>query len=113
MTRYSKRQGGGVTAHYNSAADLVRAEDEARESNIRSFGLLVGLIGGGLLTWHTIMAHGGAEWPKAIRLILTVLGAAAGGAALYWLSVLILAMFVGAVVVSIAWLFLRWLWSVI
>ncbi|VEB42948.1 Uncharacterised protein [Chromobacterium violaceum] len=113
MTRYSKRVGDGVTAHYNSAEELQRANDREFESKVRGFGLLVGLVGGGWLTWSAIMSHGGAEWPKFLRLLATLVGAAVSGGALYFLSMyIVLAMFV-AVVGWLIWGGMKWLWSAV
>ncbi|MEN6081594.1 hypothetical protein [Chromobacterium piscinae] len=113
MTRYSKRVGDGVTAHYNSAEELQRANGQQFESKVRGFGLLVGLVGGGWLTWLAIMSHGGAEWPKFLRLLVTLIGAALSGGALYFLSMyIVLAMFV-AVVGWLIWGGMKWLWSAV
>ncbi|MBM2884066.1 hypothetical protein JFK97_06650 [Chromobacterium phragmitis] len=113
MTRYSKRVGDGVTAHYNSAEELHRAESTEFESKIRGLGLLIGLIGGGWLTWSAIMAHGGAEWPKLLRLIVTLLGAVLSGGALYFLSVYIVLTMVAVSVGWVIWSGLKWLWNAI
>ncbi|MFK7090515.1 hypothetical protein AAFM71_17040 [Chromobacterium violaceum] len=113
MTRYSKRVGDGVTAHYNSAEELQKANDHEFESKVRGTGLLVGLVGGGWLTWSAIMSHGGAEWPKFLRLLVTLIGAAVSGGALYFLSMyIVLAMFV-AVVGWVIWGGMKWLWSAV
>ncbi|WP_440216259.1 hypothetical protein [Chromobacterium piscinae] len=113
MTRYSKCVGQGVTAHYSSAEELQKANDHEFESKVRGTGLLVGLVGGGWLTWSAIMSHGGAEWPKFLRLLITLIGAAVSGGALYFLSMyIVLAMFV-AVVGWLIWGGMKWLWSAV
>lgn len=113
MTRYSKRFSDGVTAHYNNAQEMQAAEDRSREDNIRSLGMLIGFFGGGWLTWSFIMSHGGAEWPKLLRVIPTLLGAVAGGAALYWLSMMIVTIAAGALVLTVAWQIIKWFWNAI
>ncbi|PRP68722.1 hypothetical protein BUE93_20885 [Chromobacterium amazonense] len=113
MTRYSKRISDGVTAHYNSAEELQKADSDEFESKVRGIGLMIGLVGGGWLTWSAIMAHGGAEWPKLLRLIVTLMGAAVSGGALYYLSVYIVLTMVAVTVGWVIWGGLKWLWNAI
>lgn len=113
MTRYSKHFGGGVTAHYNNAQEMKAAEDKSREESIRGLGMLIGFFGGGWLTWAFIMSLGGAEWPKLLRVITTLIGAIAGGAALYWLSMVIMAIAAGALFLGVFGVIIKWFWNAI
>ncbi|MGC0155646.1 hypothetical protein ACPRNU_24570 [Chromobacterium vaccinii] len=113
MARYSKRVGDGVTAHYNSAEELQQANNQEFTAKVRSIGAFVGFVGAGWIAWSTIMAHGGAEWPKFARVLVTLLSAVSGGAALYFLSVMLFWLAIAVVAGSFIWGGLKWLWSAI
>lgn len=91
----------GTFEYYDNYEELRAVEErEARSSRSFYFGL-VGLVAGGTLTYFAMRELGGQDWPKWLRFISTVAGAALGAVTLAKLS--------GLIIKSIGVLFF-WAW---
>lgn len=90
VTRYSRRTAGGNLEYHDSAASMnasARSEESANRAFI--FGVL-GFIAGGVLTWFAIIHFGGIDWPKWIRFVLVLAGAAVSATVLSILADIIM-----------------------
>lgn len=76
--RYSRRAADGTIEYHDSKDALVAsARRENNESRAFLFGL-IGLLGGGVLTYVAILKLGAADWSKPLRFGFIIGGATIG-----------------------------------
>lgn len=111
-TRYGRRTEDGTYEYHDSKESLEAAKQEEAAGCIRQFFGLVGLVGGGFLSYQAVQKYG-LDWPKWLRLTAVVVGAGSAALILGLLGRILAALIALAFSIGVLYSIGSWLWKVV
>ncbi|CAB3727467.1 hypothetical protein [Trinickia soli] len=111
-TRYGRRAHDGTTEYYDSKKELVAAADREVLARMANFFTVIGLVAGGVISYHFLHHSSAVAWPKLAR-ALVIAGSSVGAALLLrtvgkYLFMLTVVLLLGSLLLVVG----RWLWHI-